>query len=348
LRRLAAIVDSRFFSPFFLFISACVEEYLEHALDSVEEVKGFISKVAAAKSDSFEVGHAQNIVPKRVIIWAPPYKQLYKDPALLVRVDGKVMEIEKLQTYADSPELKSRTSAAIRDAETKYARLWKLYVFISDSLFYAGTLAKLIKDHECGRKTESHLRCLESAQQMLVSCLRTAYMYWDSKENSTNSLDLASDIDPNEFQGMLKLFLRDMEQVNFLYPNLHRSVSAVDLKLYLHGDDTTSCRDCYYRFDPDASERWDKATREKEAPESPAFKLLSSFGVDKGRLLDREFLEFLERYDAAPQEVKEKVTETLSVAQAAMDTKGARVEEFIEQYGAVARDLYRAELTLGH
>jgi len=81
LRELAAIVDSTFFSRFFLLVSVVVERLLQHALDSEDQLNSLLLDIAA-KRDRLE--KACRIIPKRVIFWTTPYKQLYKDPAILV------------------------------------------------------------------------------------------------------------------------------------------------------------------------------------------------------------------------------------------------------------------------
>lgn len=346
LRKLAAIVDSRHFASFFLFVSARIEEYLEHAIGSIEEVISDIQKLASADPNSDDLIRARNVIPKRVIIWTTPYKQLYKDPALLVKVDTQVMEIGKLQKYGQSRELRTFVSSAIHDAEMKYSRLWKLYVFISDGLFYTGTLAKLNKNNQCGRASDRHLRCLESAaQRLLLPCFRVAYKYREAKEDQNTSVNLETEMTPKDFQEILRLFLSEIQQVDSLYPELHKKVSAVDLKLYLHGDDTSSCRDVRYKFDPDASQMWARAAAGNGALESQAVRLLNQFGLERKRLLEREFVEFQERYDEAPEWLKEEIRTKLDAAEVVKAARAARDDDPSEELYAVTEKLYRAQLT---
>src|SRR4029077_7193204 len=138
LRELAAIADSSYFSSFFLLISSVIEKFLQHALDSESAVDEILTDIAR---DRQRLKRVSSIIPKRVIFWTTPYKQLYKHTSLLVRVSHHVTTtIENLRAEPSiSDTLRSRVEAGIRDAETKNEALWKFYVFLSDGLFYTGT-----------------------------------------------------------------------------------------------------------------------------------------------------------------------------------------------------------------
>ena len=96
LRKLAAIVDSRLFSPFFLFLSNVVQDYLQHGYQEEGELWKYIEKIATMDLHESELKVAMKYVPKRVIVSATPYKQLYKDPGLVVRVGHAVKQIDEL------------------------------------------------------------------------------------------------------------------------------------------------------------------------------------------------------------------------------------------------------------
>ena len=91
LRELAAIVDSEFYRPFFTHMSYCIEGILQHSL-GYDEIDGEFTRASA--DTVFLAALLQQSPCKRVAFSALPYKQLYKDPAVLVRVgdgpDGKL------------------------------------------------------------------------------------------------------------------------------------------------------------------------------------------------------------------------------------------------------------------
>jgi hypothetical protein len=43
------------------------------------------------RADTEWVSDAMKVIPKRVIFWTTPYKQLYKDPAILVCVNDELI-----------------------------------------------------------------------------------------------------------------------------------------------------------------------------------------------------------------------------------------------------------------
>jgi hypothetical protein len=157
LREFAAVVDSPYYSRFFLFTSWCIEKLLEHAFQTEQALEDFVLKTC--KNDGL-LTWAGNLIPKRVIFWATPYKQLYKDPAILISIQNQVCTIEDLAHQEPPTSLGARAKAGIHDSETKYENLWKLYVFISDGLYHTGVLAKLLHEHPCAVKRENHLQHL--------------------------------------------------------------------------------------------------------------------------------------------------------------------------------------------
>lgn len=245
LRELAAIVDSTFFSRFFLLVSVCIERLLQHALPSEEQLNAHLLGLADNRA---QLERVCRVIPKRVIFWTTPYKQLYKDPAILVCANDEVTTtIERLRTAAGISEpLRNRVKAGIQDAETKNEALWKLYVFLSDGLFYRGTLAELLNDHPCAKAAENHEAHLVTAQNVVIRAIRCAWKYWQEKHKH---LDLSRHISFEHLAVLLKLFVNETDWLNLRERNLAQEVSAVRVSQYLHGDRSPNCRDVRYKFD---------------------------------------------------------------------------------------------------
>ncbi len=241
LRALAAIVDSPYFATFFCFISWCIEKLLEHALDSEKSVNEFVNSVC--ENDELLQWAAELMPPKRVIFWTTPYKQLYKDPALLVRVGNRVNTIDGLR---DEPSLGDRIAAGMNDAERKYENLWKLYLFLSDGLFYTGVLAKLTEAHPCSVDPAAHRVHLEEAQDIAIRALRCAWDCWDA---SKATLPLGVAMGREELRKQLQVFTAEWSRYQSRRAEILPSVSAVAVDQYLHGDPPLNCRDVRYKFD---------------------------------------------------------------------------------------------------
>lgn len=315
LRKLAAIVDSQLFSPFFLFLSSVVETYLQHGFAEDADVQKYIERFASSDCSKVAVDQAMNLVPKRVIVSASPYKQLYKDPALVIRADDKVMQIDDLRFYPLRPELAARVKASMGDAEQKYAGMWKLFVFISDGLYYSGTLAKLIPNHRCGTKVEAHLECLSFSQRILIASFKTAYEYWKEKSNVIAPRTLDSALHATEFQQLLRILLAKTREDMELYPGIQDEVSGIDLEWYLHGDDLEKCKDVRYKFDQPVSSKWEEIASESGGGSPESTRALMLFGISEQRLMKREAQEFLERYQSAPEIVKETIRSEIEQAE---------------------------------
>ena len=122
-------------------------------------------------------------VPSRVVIWTTPYKQLYKDPALVVALQGWACQIDELDQDAGNgakgdPSLTSLVKASIAAADGKYAALWKLYVFISDGLFYSGVLEKLLGLSKNTERRDWHKKRLKDCQVLLMKALLELALDW--------------------------------------------------------------------------------------------------------------------------------------------------------------------------
>jgi HD superfamily phosphohydrolase len=246
LREFAAVVDSPYYSTFFLLISWWIECILQHAIESEDDLESYICEVVA--SDEL-LNKLTQVVPKRVIFWTTPYKQLYKDPALLVRVGTHLTTIDELPSIKDIGEpLRVRVAAGVRDAETKNESLWKFYVFLSDGLFYTGLLSKLLPEHKCNIVAEAHIHHLELAQAIVVRALRTAWEYWE-RQKTHASFTLGSTSPVNELKQLLRIFNAEGYKFREYYSKLPAEVSAVAVDQYLHGEDHEKCRDIRYKFD---------------------------------------------------------------------------------------------------
>jgi hypothetical protein len=270
LRSLAAIVDSAFYSPFLLFVSFCVEKYLEGSFDTDTELCAYIESIASSKASPAMLADAISVVPSRVIIWTTPYKQLYKDPGLVVALAGAVGPIDKL-AKSDSPvhdeSTRVRLETAVGDADSKYASLWRLYVFISDGLYYSGLLDKLLRKLPSkiptGPPRDSHERRIENSKALLSSAFESICTNWSglaSKEDNKKGR-LESRMDTGVFGGLVSRWVGAYKD---LFGRLGE-LSSVEVRHYCHGyaldpdlpeEQKLPCRDIRYKFDNSATEAW--------------------------------------------------------------------------------------------
>src|SRR5260221_11535326 len=161
-----------------MFACSCAEKYVEGVFDSDADLWTYTDKIAAPVASKELLEKARNIVPSRVIMWTAPYKQLYKDPAIVVALGKCVEQIDEIakssfrgRNNLDKSTLE-RVQTSIADADSKYATLWQLYVFISDGLFYTGILNKLLNyalaSSASAKKRDDHLTRLKNAQAFLA------------------------------------------------------------------------------------------------------------------------------------------------------------------------------------
>jgi hypothetical protein len=259
LRKFAAIVDSAYFAPFFLFVSSAVETLLEHFFASEDELADYMQTLAGEPA---KVQEAMKIIPKSVVIWTSPYKQLYKNPGLLVSAsaDAKAFQVDELFTveHTGLEEVKDRVEEAVDDAEGKYASLWKLYVFLSDGLFCTGVHAKL-QNHECSSDPDTnpsghpHKRHLEAAQRILITAFQVAFDWFKDHKAEVN---LGTPMPPEDFVRLLTVFPERHRKNSEDRRQFHEGISAVKVEQFIHGDDTRRCRDSRYKYDAVGTDEW--------------------------------------------------------------------------------------------
>ena len=191
-----------------------------------------------------------------MILWTTPYKQLYKDPALVVRADECVGRIDHLVlggAAALPPTVNDRFKAGIKDAESRYASMWTVYAFISDGLYYSGGLARLLRDHPCRRDKREHVKHLAVAQDELLRAIRVAWKWWALQKNGN---ELGKSISDDDLEQLLRRFVahtgaRTVEALDEEAAR-RRKLCGVDLEQYIHDEPGIGCKDVRYRFDNSA------------------------------------------------------------------------------------------------
>jgi hypothetical protein len=239
-RAFAAVLDSPRFSRFFLLISWCIEALLEHAFAHRAEMDAFLHDL---QSRPLQLQKTRDLVPTRVIFWTTPYKQLYKDPALLVSVKGILATIQELPeklTDGQHGSVRERIEAGIHDAETKYASLWALYLFVSDGLFHPGLLAR------CRNAEQRHVEQLKAAKEIALLALYTAWRYFLKVDSSNREL-LTQMMSDEDLARILKIFLQEEEGTT----RPDEAKFSPPVSEYAHDDreGRGRCRDVRYRFD---------------------------------------------------------------------------------------------------
>jgi len=249
LRLLGAILDSPYFAPFFCFVCWCVERLLDHTFESPRALYEFIETRVCHGDD---LAWAMGVLPRRVILWTTPYKQLYKDPAIVVRAGDSVGRIDDIvREYRlngrreDSPpaSVLSRLDIGLRNAEARYASMWKLYLFASDGLFYTGGLARILPDHPCRTDVEAHRLHVKEAEAAVARAIQTAWNLW-GQVGATKKLD--ETMTPDEFKGILKSYTAQEARIR-------EGSKGVNVDEYLHLKGDSHCRDVRYRFDRKAN-----------------------------------------------------------------------------------------------
>jgi hypothetical protein len=260
LRWLAATVDAPFFQPFFRAVSAAMQCVLEHSLPrAVEQVAQWLRELDTIPRPS-----------DKVIFHTTPYKQLYKDPKILVAVSRPVSQtqegllVDTLENLVKnqssvSAYLSKRVEAGIQDVETKNEALWKIYVFISDGLFYTGTLARLLPNLECANQAGAHRKCLLFAAWAAAQAVKFAYAEAMQKREAVRTTSrgywLTEGATAQEWKDLVKRFSKRLESEyrgDDNVANWLSNISAVQVDQYLHEDSPDSrlqkCRDIRSRF----------------------------------------------------------------------------------------------------
>lgn len=346
LRTFAALIDSAYYSPFLLFACWCVEKYLEGVFDSANELVSYAEQnISTERASSEDAARALELVPSRVLTWTSPYKQLYKDPAVVVSLDGCIGQIDQIYKNTFPGQLAERSTRerirnAIADADTKYATLWRLYVFISDGLFYSGILNKLLDTLETANR-ENHLVRLENAQALLTVAFEAMCNDWTTlnsalPKTADKQVRLEKRMDVEAFKPLVGKWLADYRNETSKGVNRAKGLSTVDVSNYIHGYtvgkrvnhmESARCRDSRYKFDVSAAEAWNAATDEPLAEEYPLIAFLERCGINNPDLLSqREFEELVELY--ADERVSENCRHWLAEGSVPSALKALWMSEF--------------------
>jgi hypothetical protein len=313
LRTLAAIVDSAYYSPFLLFVCSCVEKYLTGIFDTDVDVCRYAEEIVNLDSPDKLLQQALALVPSRVITWAAPYKQLYKDPAIVVALDGFVDQIDHVTGDTDMPDESTRTriEAAIQDADSKYEGLWQLYVFISDGLYYSGILNKLLTALPPtivqNQTRDKHKARLEHSQAFLALAFKAICNNWAGQDQQLGEHDakttlLHTRMGAEAFKEVLRVWVTLYKEKT----GWGKTLTSVDVTQYYHEFSLDAnvedklrrpCRDTRYKFDKDAMALWEQAAT---TPNSDGYHLIQFLDACQIRnpmlLSESEFLELIELY----------------------------------------------------
>jgi hypothetical protein len=276
LRELAALVDSRYYSEFICFMSWCIENILQHGFHDVDDLRSYIDRT---RRNDVLLSAARQRIPRRVIFSALPYKQLHKDPKILIRVgvdkpcylDDLIPEDDGEELH-DRPSLRKRIRIGLENASTKYESLWKLFVFVSDGLYFTGVLAKTLKGHPCGGADAKsmHREHLKSAQALVVETLRAVWNSWKA-EGPTKPLE--SSCSREDFLSLLEAIALPGPELTYQRPTtIAQRISAVAVDQYLHEDARDDpkfgvperCRDARYKFGRTGEDVFERALRARD------------------------------------------------------------------------------------
>jgi len=310
LRTLAAIVDSAYYSPFLLFVCSCVEKYLEGVFDTCAELGHYAQAIADDDVPEALVEQARILRPSHVITWTAPYKQLYKDPAVVVALERCVGQIDELNDAGAvrDKSTRERIQSAISDADSKYATLWQIYVFISDGLFYSGILGKMIAHlpTACtvGRTRDRHEDRLKNAQTMLLVAFEAVCRNWSNlseKEGNKEEL-LGKRMGTKPFKELVGRWVGEYRDET----GRVKKLSTVDIRHYYHEYSLDPavrdslkrpCRDCRYKFGKDSQQVWRRAAEDAKSDGYKLIQFLKACHVDDpGVLSQAEFEHLVVRY----------------------------------------------------
>jgi len=322
LRTLATVVDSAYYSSFLLFVCMIVEKYLEGVFDTDKQATDYAARICAPGGDRKSLSGAMGAIPSRVIIWTTPYKQLYKDPAVVVAVEDLIEAVDeivvkgagRLPQYED---LAGRVNTAIADADSKYAALWQLQVFISDGLFYSGILNKVIGSPDAKRpnaaERDSNNGRLSKAQGLLVEALLQIRADWPRLTGHLKSAKavaetLSTQMEIEDFQELVHRWATDYGRALRGAVDPASGLSTVDIGHYAHdfslglpvqAKEGRNCRDSRYKFDRGAGDVWRKAKSQSGSAAYALTEFLEKLGITSHELLSElEFGELVEMFES--------------------------------------------------
>jgi HD superfamily phosphohydrolase len=317
LRTLGALLDSPYYSSFLLFVCTCIEEFLTGRFDTDVDL---LREVRALADDQLRRTGAMRHVPSRVLIWTTPYKQLYKDPGLIVALKNKVDQIDKLARL-NSREIPEESSlielvkTSIAHADSKYANLWKIYVFISDGIYYTGILNKLLprSAQQQNNAKALHIEKLKKCEALVVAALEAICDDWssscDNKCDANSRRRRLIGIMPDEaFTALVDLWVPKYRII--WTNNSARGLSEVEIEQYVHDFSLDGscfedkCRDVRYKFPNSARAVWAAAKMaSRDLPEHQLVRFLESCGVSEIELSEAEFSLLVSQYqgDVAAQ-----------------------------------------------
>jgi HD superfamily phosphohydrolase len=251
-RLMPALVDSGFYAPLLNYASSCIEKLLKHTVDDIDSLR--------------KLEQAGLSLSKRVIFWAPPYKQLVKDPEVLFRADGKIIRLEECTTGASYGSLGDVCATGLKYFEERYRGLWSIYVFVSDGLYYCGLMSKLFGATVCDKtKHETHLR---QASVLAMAALRGIWQHFAqeilvNRETGADVRDwLSTEFATSPAVGsearkkQIRYFWDSVDTLQKRTLARLEKISGMDVSLYAHGPGHdpwskafSNCRDVRYKFD---------------------------------------------------------------------------------------------------
>jgi len=239
IHELAGIIDSTYYSSFLLFICWCVERYLRYAWPDIAALNEYLS---ALLKDELRFANVRQRTGKQLIIWTTPYKQLHKSPDILVSSHQVVSSIQELANQVaeggHTVPLAELAKSNLNTAEAKYADLWKIYVFMEDSLFSDNSVMKAISG-AVGKYEDR----LEEARMLLCRALHAVWGHWVSKPSHDESTSLNASCPDKQLASLISSF----EDVN-----INDAISTLKLEDYLHDISSapaeSKCRDIRHRF----------------------------------------------------------------------------------------------------
>jgi HD superfamily phosphohydrolase len=276
LRTIAALVDSERYSQFLLFVSACLQKYLEGFFADPAELFSYVEECIG---NAGTLRRVLQIIPTRFLFWTLPYKQLYKDPKVVVALEDCVGPIDAI-CETDRTRLqkstKERIESALRDADSKYATLWRLYVLVSDGLFYSGIISKAFKHLERSGieipRRNSHTERIRFAETFVAVALTKLCEDWKGRAAKIEALTgrnneqqaerlkplLERRMGPRRLKWLIKTWAHTAKDAVDPAASVGDRLSTVDASEYAHeftaGVDISDskaarCRDVRYKFD---------------------------------------------------------------------------------------------------